>query len=116
MWVETIDDLVADGGTAPTLMKLDIEGGESQALEGARRTLAAHRPIIVSEVAGDGAGAVIETLRRSEYRLWDLESGRPVGDGALPFMVVALPGEASDSTRGRRVWAALHGDGRRATP
>jgi hypothetical protein len=39
-----IDDLL--GGHAVDFIKLDIEGAEAQALRGAARTLAAHRPTL----------------------------------------------------------------------
>ena len=62
---------------------------------------------MVSEVAGDGGRAALAALAQAGYRLWDLESGRPVAEGNTPFMVAALPGEALGSDRGRRVLAAL---------
>ena len=41
---ETIDDLTA--GARPTFIKLDIEGFEIDALEGARRTIGRHAPVV----------------------------------------------------------------------
>ena len=52
--VETIDGLVADYSVKPNVIKMDIEGGEAQALEGASRTVAECRPVVVSELTGDG--------------------------------------------------------------
>ena len=45
-WVEAVrlDDLVGD--LRPTFIKMDIEGAEGDALEGARRTIARHRPLL----------------------------------------------------------------------
>jgi FkbM family methyltransferase len=40
-----IDDL----GVAPDLIQLDMEGGELDALKGGRRTIEAHRPVVVVE-------------------------------------------------------------------
>ncbi len=39
-----IDDLAAEAG--PTFIKMDIEGAELEALEGARRSIQTHRPIL----------------------------------------------------------------------
>jgi hypothetical protein len=41
---QTIDALVE--GSSPTFVKLDIEGFEIEALEGARVTIAAHAPVL----------------------------------------------------------------------
>jgi FkbM family methyltransferase len=105
--VETLDELADGRGVVPALVKLDIEGSEAQALEGAGRTLAEHRPVIVSEVSGEGARRVLEILRGAGYRAWDLETSRPVDRGSTPFMVVAVPGEAVASARGRGILEAL---------
>lgn len=46
----TIDSLVADGMAPPKFLKIDIEGAESRALTGAKKTLAEHRPAMVIEL------------------------------------------------------------------
>jgi hypothetical protein len=51
--VDRLDDVLDE---APTLIKIDIEGEEAAAIEGARRTIAAHHPrlaICVYHRAGD---------------------------------------------------------------
>lgn len=48
----TIDDLVA-AWQVPTFIKIDVEGAELSALEGARRTLRDHRPSVYIEVRKD---------------------------------------------------------------
>jgi hypothetical protein len=113
--VETLDDLIDDLGAAPTLLKIDIEGGEERAITGASRTIATARPIILAELNGDAGRAVARSLDRSEYRLWDVESGRPVAAGEAPFLALGLPTEQFETPRGRRVRAVLEegsGDGR----
>ena len=101
--VETIDGVADRLEAAPDVIKLDIEGGELQALTGALETLRRHRPIVVSELTGESGGDVVRLLDGLGYLLWDLESGRTVGPGDQPFMVVAIPSERADSPRGRRV-------------
>ena len=52
--VVTLDDLCADLSRLD-LLKIDIEGGELNALKGATRTIATHRPIILFEVGSEYA-------------------------------------------------------------
>jgi FkbM family methyltransferase len=108
MKIETIDGLVERLGRGPQVLKMDIEGGEIHALEGAARTLAEERPIVVSELNGEGGPIVVARLAEAGYRMWDLESSRPVADDQHPFMVVAIPGETLDGERARRIQDALH--------
>jgi len=66
------------------LMKMDIEGGEADALAGASRLLArrAIRVLFVevlawsAERAGHDAGAVPRALRDAGYSLWELRAGK----------------------------------------
>lgn len=48
--VSTLDALVADVGTAPDVVTMDVEGGELHVLKGAHRTLTEHRPIVFVSV------------------------------------------------------------------
>lgn len=107
--VETLDRLAAGMPVPPGLVKIDIEGGEAEALRGATALLRDARPVIVAETTGDDAEVALAILRAADYRLWDLETARPVAPGAVPFMVVAVPAEGVDSARGRRIRAALVG-------
>lgn len=111
MRIETLDRLVEHHAAAPRFVKLDIEGGELHALRGARRTLATHRPIVASELTGDAGPAAVGFLRDQGYRLWDLESGEPVGHGHRPFMVVAIPDEELMGERSLRIREALRDRG-----
>ena len=111
--VETLDDLDADYSVKPNVIKMDIEGGEAQALEGASRTIAECRPVVVSEVTGDGGPKVLAWLAWNGYRLWDLESGQCVTPDGHPFMIVAIPEENGDDvvTAGSPLGQALVGRG-----
>ena len=107
--VETLDSLVAAHAAKPNVIKMDIEGGEARALEGASRIIAECRPVVVSEVTGDGGPKVLAWLAWNGYRMWDLESGRPVTADEHPFMIVAIPEEALDGARARRILDVLRG-------
>ena len=48
-----LDDLCADRGLAPAIVKIDVEGGEADVLRGAGRTLRAHRPLLFLELHFD---------------------------------------------------------------
>lgn len=56
--VEPGDQLVAQGIPAPDCIKLDIEGGESAALEGLREVLQQRRPKLIFEGGEELAGEV----------------------------------------------------------
>lgn len=56
-----IDDFVADRGIAPTVLKVDVEGGERPVLEGARETLLRDRPVLFLSTHGPAAS---ESCRR----------------------------------------------------
>jgi hypothetical protein len=63
----TIDDL-AERHFVPDLMKIDIEGGETEALRGAGHVLASRRPNIVLEVHGEQCEwDCLELLRGAGY-------------------------------------------------
>lgn len=46
----TLDTLASRVGVAPDLVKIDVEGAESEVLDGARATAAAHRPSFLIEM------------------------------------------------------------------
>jgi FkbM family methyltransferase len=46
----SLDDFVADGNPAPDIIKIDVEGAESQVLLGAETIMNDVRPIVVAEV------------------------------------------------------------------
>jgi len=46
----TIDSIVEKYSLQPSVIKLDVEGAESEALQGARKTLAEYKPVLVVEV------------------------------------------------------------------
>jgi FkbM family methyltransferase len=58
-----LDDYSAGLGRAPNFIKIDVEGAELAVLEGARRTLAAFKPILLVEIHGWGTDQSEEVLR-----------------------------------------------------
>ena len=110
--VERLDDLLArEGLERVDVLKLDVEGAEAAVLDGAGRTLAQSRPLLLIEVfddalraQGSSARELVGRLRALGYRLYtfDEASGRPrlAREGeALSLNVVAAHVE--------RPWAAL---------
>lgn len=56
-----VDDFVAERGITPTVVKVDVEGGERPVLEGARETLLRDRPLLFLSTHGPAAS---ESCRR----------------------------------------------------
>jgi FkbM family methyltransferase len=79
--VEAIDldtYVYARGGPAPSLIKMDIEGGEVLALPGMRALLQRHRPTMLIELHGPEAFlAAQEILGEAHYRLHRVARGFP---------------------------------------
>lgn len=79
-----IDDLVEQVQMQPTFIKMDIEGSEPLALEGAAETLTEHKPVLIVEYneetaarMGFSAPEIFRGLReRYGYRLFSHEAGR----------------------------------------
>jgi FkbM family methyltransferase len=82
--LEPIDEVI-DRALAPRLLKIDVEGAEQQVIEGAMRTIAAHRPVIVFE-HGAGSANVFDTgpddiwrllVEQAGLRIFDLDGNGP---------------------------------------
>jgi FkbM family methyltransferase len=84
--LEVLDDALPPG-FEPTLVKIDVEGGEEGVLRGALRTLAEHKPLVIME-HGYGAANAYGTEPDDVYgllvdgaglRVFDLDGGGPYG-------------------------------------
>lgn len=89
--IVAIDDLVADGRLRPPqLVKIDVEGGEIDALMGMRKTIEQHRPPIVCELH-DTAAEFVETMDELGYATSNLEAKQPALDAPPGAHVLATP-------------------------
>jgi len=77
------------------LVKMDIEGGEAEALPGMSRLMREARPIVVLEFHREAGWAGVQALLEANYQLEDLD-GRPLavprGTDDVPYQLVARPG------------------------
>jgi FkbM family methyltransferase len=97
--VTTLDDSLP-AGYVPDLLKVDVEGAEHLVLEGARATLAAHRPVVLFEHQrstaahyGSGPSAIFKLLcDELEMRVFDL-------DGSGPYSLARLQQTYERGTR-----------------
>ena len=115
--VETIDSVVSSIQTRGSLsfIKLDIEGGEFRALQGAEQTLRRHRPCCVFENGLESsaddytADEFFGYLRRIDYELYDI-LGSPVDETRWsqsgPWYFVAMP-RAHSGELLPLLWAAV---------
>jgi len=87
--VVSLDEFVASGARAPDLIKIDVEGGETEVLRGGANLFATKRPLIIAEIH--------TTQARDEIRLWlpshaysasEMTLGNPV-----PVRLFAWPNE-----------------------
>lgn len=96
--VRSVDSLVREGATPPTLVKIDVEGGEGGVLEGMRRTLKTHGPIILCELHSfnpSGVRRALDVLTEAGYSFSDLH-GQPISPDTaqtdMPGHILARPG------------------------
>jgi len=124
----SLDDYVAESGLAPDVIKLDAEGAEFVILNGARKTIEKHRPVLIAEFnpeAAEAAGTTIgDYARYFRDRLYDLrvlrrnlrgyfdfarsepfDAGRHLAGGDLAN-VICIPAERR--ARPRRPFGAFH--------
>lgn len=74
-----LDDFIFnEGNPKPSVVKIDIEGGEVLALPGMKRMLIEIRPIIMLEMHGPDSGqAAWDTLKGANYTIHKIQSGYP---------------------------------------
>jgi FkbM family methyltransferase len=67
-----LDSALTECAEGVDLMKIDVEGAESQVLRGAVRILASDRPALAVEITRERAG-VVSTVERAGYRAFSEE-------------------------------------------
>ncbi len=70
--VITLDSYVAELSKRPSLLKIDVEGAELQALRGAKNVLSTARPILLIEIHGWGSpqsGELVDLLEERGYEI-----------------------------------------------
>ncbi len=101
-----LDDLLNEEGLQKVdIIKLDIEGAEFLALDGARNTLTTSRPLLLLEIfdsalrrQGSSAAEVVALLKSFDYEIYvfDQTSGRPIKSecySGVSENIVAAPRE-----------------------
>jgi FkbM family methyltransferase len=85
-------DLLLRGHTAPSLIKIDVEGAEEAVLNGATKVLTTIRPTILIEVGQETSENIIMTLKKNNYQLFDYESGQCINNSDnSPSNILAIP-------------------------
>ncbi len=99
----TLDDVLMQGTFRGSLaaMKIDVEGAEALVLQGAQRTIAQFRPLVIFEINPDAArrlgsepDAAWNLLETWNYRCFTLAEGgtlRPLASPPPYGNVIALP-------------------------
>lgn len=85
----SLDDFVYEQHhSAPSFIKIDVEGGELEVLGGAARILQEARPVVVCEVRGPTSSMVTDLMRSNGYAPRVLQGSPTLAD------VLFLPSEA----------------------
>jgi FkbM family methyltransferase len=77
----SLDAYIGDTGVIPTLIKMDIEGGETRAFDGMAALLQARRPALIVEIHDEHAHARFARLVREHgYRVTGERAGSSLGE------------------------------------
>lgn len=87
----TLDWLLEQGGTAPHVLKIDVEGAEIHVLRGAGRVLAEAQPVVLCEVFDRSSDAATEMLLNHGYTLFDFQSKPRTQTKYACFNTLAIP-------------------------
>jgi len=98
--VVTLDSHCATHGLRPAFVKIDVEGFELQALEGASELLHSGRPVLMVEVSQEHE-AVFGLLQDAGYRTYDVHLQPIEGSGGLELNTFCFPEELADELLGQ---------------
>lgn len=84
-------DWLLEQAVAPSVLKIDAEGAESNILRGARRVMAEAQPVILCEVRDRTRNHVTELLLRYGYTLFDWDAIPRVQVKCASFNTLAIP-------------------------
>lgn len=87
-------DTLLDSGTAPTFVKIDVEGAEVQVLQSAKKLLSEVRPLLYIEVGEESATEATRLLQEAGYLLFD--GVKPIA--RCCFNTMAIPQEKIGTT------------------
>lgn len=95
---KTLDNLVAENGLRPALIKVDVEGAEAMVFDGAQQTLREFRPIVLSEFSrpllaknGSSPEAIVALFDRCGYDVRN-PFDQSANVGAIDFdEIIAIP-------------------------
>jgi FkbM family methyltransferase len=90
-------DWLLEKHSRPDFVKIDVEGAEMLALEGATTLLRNQRPVIACEVLPTNQTAVSDLLRHCDYCLFDAVTLESLS--GIPWMcenIIAMPAESRD--------------------
>ena len=88
--VVALDEVEWPGGVAPSLVKMDIEGSEVQALAGMRRLLREARPVVVIELH-ETNGEVHDALTDAGYEIENIDGPEPILEAGAVHVVGRPP-------------------------
>ena len=88
-------DSLAQALPAPNVVKIDVEGAELLVLRGGGNTIAAHRPVVIVEIAAINAIATRLVFSNLDYRCFDADDPNceEVFSPKTPWNAVFIPKE-----------------------
>jgi len=93
--VVTLDTHCATHGVTPTIVKIDVEGFELQALKGAAELLESSRPVLMVEVSLEHE-AVLALLHEASYQTFDVNLQPIETASGLELNTFCFPEERSE--------------------
>ncbi len=100
----SLDWLAEMRSSQPNVLKIDVDGGESKVLGGAKTMIEEKRPVILTEVYSRNSDFVAQYFREREYRIFEFDSGiQGVREIDAPaYNTLAVPSESEALPLGGR--------------